>query len=438
MKNYFKIFATLSVMIIYSYVTQSQVLAQRGNVSFQIFYDQLSPYGQWANNSAYGYIWIPDVGPEFSPYSTNGYWVMTDYGWTWVSDYDWGWAPFHYGRWDYDNYYGWFWVPDNEWGPSWVTWRRGNGYYGWAPMRPGISISMSFGNGYNDIDRWNFVRDRDFGRSDLGRYYVNRRDNDVIIRNSTVINNTYVDNNRNVTYITGPRRDDVQKFSGRRISSVAISDFDRPGEKLNNGRLNIYRPQIERNNDADRRPSPARITDVKDVRPPAERSINSRRTDVQQQNRQTRGRRQDQQQLQQKQQEQQQIENRRQDQQQLQQKQQEQQQTETRRQDQQQLQQKQQEQQQLQQKQQEQQQLQQKQQDQQQLQQKQQDQQQLQQKQQDQQQKQQQQQDVSKQEQVKQNASQKERVVKQSGNRRNNNQNTTPPPEKGKRKKKDN
>ncbi len=65
---------------------------------------------------------------------------MTEYGWTWLSDYPWGWAPFHYGRWDFDNSFGWFWIPGNEWGPAWVTWRRANGYYGWAPMSPGINL----------------------------------------------------------------------------------------------------------------------------------------------------------------------------------------------------------------------------------------------------------------------------------------------------------
>ena len=339
MKVRLKLLTTLIALVIFTCVIPGPVSAQRGYVNFQIFYDQLSPYGQWTNNSDYGYIWIPDVGPEFSPYSTNGYWVMTDYGWTWVSDYEWGWAPFHYGRWDYDNYYGWFWVPDNEWGPSWVTWRRGNGYYGWAPMRPGISISMSFGGGYDDMDRWNFVRDRDFGRSNIGRYYVNRRDNDMIIRNSSVINNTYIDNNRNVTYITGPRGDDVQRVTGRRISSVTIRDNDRPGQKLNNNQLQLYRPQVERNNNIGDRPAPSRILDRKDVRPVLERNTNYKRNNVQQQQQQQQkqpeSRRQDQQQLQQKQQlQQQQTESRRQDQLQLEQKQQQKQQIDNRRQDQ--------------------------------------------------------------------------------------------------------
>lgn len=154
MKSKIKILAILLGVIISSVMFSKQASAQQANVSFQVFYDELSPYGQWIDDPNYGYIWIPDAEQDFVPYSSNGYWVLSDYGWTWVSDYDWGWAPFHYGRWDYDNDYGWFWLPDNQWGPAWVTWRRANGYYGWSPMRPGISISLSFGRGYD--------RDRDY------------------------------------------------------------------------------------------------------------------------------------------------------------------------------------------------------------------------------------------------------------------------------------
>src|SRR5580692_6949742 len=52
-------------------------------VSYQSFYDQLSPYGQWINNPTYGYVFMPNVGPDFKPYTTNGHWVYTDEGWTW-------------------------------------------------------------------------------------------------------------------------------------------------------------------------------------------------------------------------------------------------------------------------------------------------------------------------------------------------------------------
>ncbi len=248
------------------------VSAQQENVSFQVFYDELSPYGEWVDYQNYGYVWIPDVDQDFVPYSTAGYWVLTDYGWTWMSDYEWGWAPFHYGRWDFDHYYGWFWVPDNEWGPSWVNWRRADGYYGWSPMEPGISINLSFGRQYNrNNDHWMFVRDVDFERHDLNRYSVDRSNNVSIIRNSTVINTTYIDNSRHTTYITGPAREDVQSVTGRRINPVTIRENSQPGQVMSNGQLQIYRPRIEKNNGNQLKSAPARISELKDVRRPSER-----------------------------------------------------------------------------------------------------------------------------------------------------------------------
>ena len=242
------------------------------SVNFQVFYDDLSPYGYWVDNPSYGYVWVPNVSPGFSPYSTNGHWVWTDFGWTWVSDYPWGWAPFHYGRWYSDPVYGPMWVPDNEWGPGWVTWRRSEGYYGWAPIEPGISISIAYSNGYNvPTDRWRFVRDRDFGRTDINNYYVNQQTNTTIINNSTVINNVQVDNSRNVKYNAGPDRTDVQKRSGRTITPVALKEASKPGQVLNNGELQLYKPHVEKNNTADHKPAPTKVANLRDVQPATQR-----------------------------------------------------------------------------------------------------------------------------------------------------------------------
>ena len=281
MKSKIKTLAVLIALIVFSVIFAKKTAAQPTNVSFQVFYDQLSPYGQWVDNPNYGYVWIPDAGSDFVPYSTRGHWILTDFGFAWVSDYNWGWAPFHYGRWDYDNYYGWFWVPDNEWGPAWVSWRRANGYYGWAPMGPGISINVSFGRDYNSRnDHWIFVRDRYINRSDINRYYVNRIDHDRIIRNSTVINNTYFDSRRNTRYVSGPTREDVQKVTGRRVNPVAIQENDRPGQDMRNGQLHIYRPEVIRNNDREQRPAPANITNIKDVKQPSERNATNQPRNV--------------------------------------------------------------------------------------------------------------------------------------------------------------
>jgi len=175
MESNMKKIVIVVLFIMTSGIFVTKVSAQQPYVSFQVFYDQLSPYGQWVDYPNYGYAWIPDAGSDFFPYSTSGYWLFTEYGWTWVSDFNWGWAPFHYGRWDYDNYYGWFWIPDYEWAPAWVSWRRAEGYYGWSPMRPGVTISENSQRDYNyHNDRWVFVRDRYIGKQNIHRYNVNK------------------------------------------------------------------------------------------------------------------------------------------------------------------------------------------------------------------------------------------------------------------------
>jgi hypothetical protein len=276
-KSLTKVFALLIALNAGAWMTPQEASAQRVSVSFRLFYDELSPYGMWVDYPNYGYVWMPNEGPGFSPYATAGHWVFTDDGWTWVSDYPWGWAPFHYGRWDYDNVYGWFWVPDDEWGPAWVSWRRSPGYFGWAPLRPGISVSIAFGRQYHERnERWIFVRDRDITRSDLSRHYVNRSRNVTIINKSTVIVNTRKDNQRNATYITGPDRDDVQKVTHTTVRPVAIRESGQPGQHLSNGELQIYRPQVQKRSGNGQNPAPPKVMKLNEVRPASERNAGNR------------------------------------------------------------------------------------------------------------------------------------------------------------------
>jgi len=247
-------------------VLPRQTEAQQTNVSFQVFYDQLSPYGQWIDYSNYGYVWIPDAGEDFVPYSTDGHWVFTDYGWTWASDYIWGWATFHYGRWSFADSFGWFWIPDNEWGPAWVNWRQADGYYGWSPMEPGVSVSMSFGRSYDSHnDHWLFVRNNDFERTDIHNYYVNNVDRNRIVRHSTIINTTYIDRSRRTTYVSGPTRESVQRATGRTIRPLSIQENNKPGQEVSNGQLRIYRPEIQKRNSGQRN-IPTKVTDIRDVK----------------------------------------------------------------------------------------------------------------------------------------------------------------------------
>lgn len=263
MKSIIK-FTVLVVLLTSCIVYPRQTSAQESNVSFQVFYDQLSPYGEWVNDEHYGYVWFPDVNADFVPYSTDGRWILTDYGWTWASDYDWSWAAFHYGRWGLNDSYGWFWIPDNEWGPAWVNWRQADGYYGWSPMEPGMSLSMSYGTDYESYNQhWMFVRDRDIERSNIHNYYIERSEQDRIGRNSIVIKNTYHDNYRHTTYASGPSRIEVQRVVGRTINPVVIQENNKPGQVLNNGQLRIYRPQITTNG---RKPVPTRVSNMNEIR----------------------------------------------------------------------------------------------------------------------------------------------------------------------------
>ncbi|MDB5031884.1 DUF6600 domain-containing protein [Mucilaginibacter sp.] len=233
-------------------------LAQGGDISEQDFYDNLQPYGTWISDPQYGDVWVPDVDEDFRPYATQGHWVLTEYGNTWVSDYPWGWATFHYGRWRYDDYYGWEWIPGYEWAPAWVSWRHGGGYYGWAPLMPGISISLSFGSGYRAPDTyWSFAPEGYINRPNIYNYYVPHNRVVNIINRTTIVNNTYVNGGRR--YIAGPGATDIQRYTHQRPQVYSINNADRPGAmRVQNNSVNIFRPAVRRAPDA----RPARVVDA--------------------------------------------------------------------------------------------------------------------------------------------------------------------------------
>ena len=267
-----------SACVVTQRAAPERIYPQETTVSFQLFYDQMSPYGSWVEYRNYGYVWIPDADRDFSPYCSNGHWVYTDYGWTWASDYPWGWAAFHYGRWGYDDDFGWFWIPGNEWGPAWVTWRRAPGYYGWAPMGPGISVDISFGREYRvPADHWTFVGERDFCRSDLDRHYIDRSTNITIINNTTVINTTNVDRSRRTTYVSGPDRTEVERVTSQAVRPIAVRENDRPGQSVSGDQMRIYRPQVQQGDTHDRRVAPSKLRDLRDIRRNPDRDRGNRR-----------------------------------------------------------------------------------------------------------------------------------------------------------------
>jgi len=245
MKKVFKI-VLLALLLGAGITKTNEVQSQTASVSFSVFYNSLKPYGRWVNHGSYGQVWVSN-SRGFTPYSTGGHWAYTDYGWTWVSDYDWGWAPFHYGRWAYEASMGWYWVPGYEWAPAWVAWRNNNDYYGWAPLSPGLNISVGvpFGNSI-PYDRWVFAPHRYITSPYVSRYYVPRSKNVTIIKNTTVVNNVTVKNN--VHYVAGPRKEDVERVNHIKVQTYKVANSSRPGKTVvNNNTVNVYRPVINNN-----------------------------------------------------------------------------------------------------------------------------------------------------------------------------------------------
>src|SRR5690606_22995046 len=264
------IIISFSAFFILLLAGNNQANAQYGNVSFQLFYDQLAPYGEWVNDPDYGYIWLPQTGHDFQPYATNGYWVNTQYGNTWYSNYDWGWAPFHYGRWVHNDYYGWAWIPGYEWGPAWVSWRQGGGQYGWAPLGPGMSFSININI---PLRNWVFVPQRYLFHNNIHRYYTPYGRYSNFYNRTTIINNVYVYNNRN--YYSGPDRRSLERATRNRIPIREVRNSTRPGRgTINSNSLAIYRPNVSTDN-RDARPS--RVVSVDNISRSEERRVGKER-----------------------------------------------------------------------------------------------------------------------------------------------------------------
>jgi len=227
------------------------------SVDLGFFYDSLAPYGNWVQRPSYGWVWTPTaVATSWHPYEY-GHWVWTDQGWVWVSDEPYGWATYHYGRWYDDPDIGWAWVPGNEWGPSWVSWQAGADYVGWAPLPPGVSVSVGFGGGYGGYAygiapaSYVFVPERDFLAPRIASYAV-----------PYARVNTFWGQTRNFTnYRFGGGRvfnqgipvDQVQRFVGRRVPQYQVADLGgndfkrfRGGAHIQGNRLAIFRPQVQK------------------------------------------------------------------------------------------------------------------------------------------------------------------------------------------------
>ncbi|MGC1241074.1 MAG: DUF6600 domain-containing protein [Chryseosolibacter sp.] len=240
-------------------------------VTVDVFYTELSPFGRWIDYRPYGYVWIPDVAVGFSPYATQGHWVYTSFGWTWYSYYAWGWAPFHYGRWHYDVAYGWMWFPDTVWGPAWVVWRRGGGYSGWTPLGIGITVKAVIGGRHIvPHEHWVFVRDHDLPREHIHQYRVERSKNPDLIRHAPIP--ARVREEQRIQYMPGPDRTEIEQTANRRINEVEIAERSSPGATtLRNDRLNVYKPEIRKEAPGEAKPAPERVYKPEEIEMPSDR-----------------------------------------------------------------------------------------------------------------------------------------------------------------------
>lgn len=252
------------------------VQAPTQQVTYNVFYESLSPYGNWVQAPSYGWVWQPTVAvvnPGWQPYVHGGRWMWSDYGWYWNSTYSWGWAPFHYGRWHQSGLHGWVWVPGRTWGPAWVAWRYDSAYCGWAPLppeaywSPGIGFSWSsrgsrVGIGFGiGVSAWAVAPWGGFCAPRLPAVCLPRHSTGHFVNNTSIkvsegqaVN--IVGNNNTVIINNAVSRDQVQRHVRDEIRKVAITDAPTPGRSSIAARpstdgasarpqIAAYRPQIQ-------------------------------------------------------------------------------------------------------------------------------------------------------------------------------------------------
>jgi len=214
---------------------------QEEDADYSVFYEDLSPHGQWIELEGYGYGYRPHLGQQSSwrPYQ-DGRWVWSDHGWAWDSPEPFGWACYHYGRWVQLSRFGWVWIPGREWAPAWVSWRSSGDYLGWAPLPPSYRRDSWVGD---DCDRnyglapssYVFIETRDFHRSSYyGSCLSSTSVNRVFSLTINITNISRSDHHHSHVYFNrgGPDRHWIEQHLGRQspVASLQFLDrFDRRG-----------------------------------------------------------------------------------------------------------------------------------------------------------------------------------------------------------------
>lgn len=247
----FALFAFAALLLALSACAGHGTVQTRVTVGVGYFYDHLAVYGDWHWTDPYGWVWAPwDVGPDWRPY-TLGHWVYSVHGWTWVSDWTWGWAPFHYGRWRRHAAHRWVWIPGTVWAPAWVTWRRGEGVVGWAPLppqarwRPGVGLSWDGEEGLG-IHSWSFVRLGDFPGPRVEPRLLPRARVEVVLGTTRRVNS--YEARPDGPFLRGVPVGEVERANGP-IPRVTLRDVRRPGDRRIDAPhegVRVFRPEVRR------------------------------------------------------------------------------------------------------------------------------------------------------------------------------------------------
>jgi hypothetical protein len=197
--------------------------------------EDLDDSGDWVD-SQYGRAWHPRVAADWAPYRY-GHWAWVDYyGWTWVSDDPWGWAPYHYGNWFYENSLGWAWYPGAYdyphyyWSPALVAFVGfghgfgfgfGFGNIGWCPIAPFEPFHRWWGGGF-------------YGGGGFGGF------NHSVINNTTIVNNINITNiYRNASVTNGVTAVNATQFGQNRGNFMRASQNDLRGANLVRGQVPV-------------------------------------------------------------------------------------------------------------------------------------------------------------------------------------------------------
>ncbi|MEO8513244.1 MAG: DUF6600 domain-containing protein [Ignavibacteria bacterium] len=231
-------------------------------VSFQSFYDVLSPMGEWIqitkedidddlsdgdgegissftsglSEEEFLFIWKPSVETNWKPY-VNGKWEYSDHGWLWVTSDKWGNSTYNYGRWWNSPKYGWVWLPGYTWAPAWVKWKVTNDdkYVGWVALSPKAKWNSDKGiteetYKFRNKDKdWIFVENNSFGTDITPGNIVKQDENSSLVKNSISITDLKTEDDRIVN--KGPDVNRMEEKTGRK--------FQRKKLKFAKGNVNV-------------------------------------------------------------------------------------------------------------------------------------------------------------------------------------------------------